>query len=201
MNDLTWPEKLRAAVSEIVGSETADHVVGDCGNLPDETSKATWAGQAIRRLEVAVPDESTRWEIMSRCSCTCADDLIAEHRDSFRNHRDLHRLLEEMYQKPFFVRPELDGNSIKLTKVACNREAFDQATTDADRRIAYCHCEFARGSKGDIPETHCYCGGGWYKRIFEGILERKVEMRLLKSVMRGDDICQFAVIVPPDCTE
>ena len=42
-----------------------------------------------------------------------------------------------------------------------------------------------------------YCGGGWYGDIWEFIVERPVRVDVLRSVMRGDDDCTFAVHLPP----
>jgi predicted hydrocarbon binding protein len=48
-----------------------------------------------------------------------------------------------------------------------------------------------------ISPTFCYRGAGWYKQIWEGILEKPVEkVEMLQSVCQGDDVCEFAIRLP-----
>jgi predicted hydrocarbon binding protein len=44
--------------------------------------------------------------------------------------------------------------------------------------------------------TYCYCGAGWYKQLWEGILGQPVRIEVLKSVLQGDDRCTFAIHLP-----
>lgn len=44
--------------------------------------------------------------------------------------------------------------------------------------------------------TYCYCGAGFYKGIWEEILKKPVKVEVLKTVMKGDDICQIAIYLP-----
>jgi hypothetical protein len=100
-----------------------------------------------------------------------------------------------MYKNPFYVRPKKEGNVIYFTKVAHDIEGFNKAKTAEGKRYCYCHCDYIKAATEPISATHCYCSAGWYKRIREGILERPVRVELIKSVMQGDDICQFAVYI------
>jgi len=193
-----WPGKLKNAISKELGQFIANNIVPEIPELIDEKSKAKWAQKAIGLLDEMNLDESVRWDIMSQCSCTCADDLIDEHRASYLKHKDIDRLLDEMFQRPFFVRPERKGNLIFLTKAPCHSEDFNKVTTPELKKYHYCHCDFARAAEGSVSVTHCMCGGGWYRRLFEQILGQPVPMKLTKSVMRGDDICQFSVTIPSD---
>lgn len=92
-----WPQKLKDAISKELGQKAADTVVPEIPELTDEKSKSVWAQKVIERLDDMNLDESTRWDIMSHCSCTCADDLIEEHRASYFIHKDIDQLLNEMY--------------------------------------------------------------------------------------------------------
>jgi predicted hydrocarbon binding protein len=48
-----------------------------------------------------------------------------------------------------------------------------------------------------VPADYCYCGAGFYKDIWEEILQQPVEVELLSSVLQGDDTCQVAIHLPP----
>ena len=67
------------------------------------------------------------------------------------------------------------------------------------RRQYYCHCFRVREvleSDQTISPTYCYCGAGYYKGLWEEILQQPVEVELLQSVLQGDDVCQVAVHLP-----
>ena len=42
------------------------------------------------------------------------------------------------------------------------------------------------------------CSGGWHKVPFEGIFEQTLEVDLVKSVLKGDEICTFAIHLPKE---
>jgi len=169
-------------------------VMAGCEGLDSFQEKAEWVRGAIDRLDQLVPDQETRMSIMTRCSCPCFDtESIAKLRDEYRRSKDIDKILELTYKNPFYVKPVRDGNAILLTKAPFDAEKHQQANTDKERRFHYCHCEYAKAAIEKISPTHCLCGAGWYKHIFEGILERPVRVEVLESVMQGDDVCRIAV--------
>ena len=50
--------------------------------------------------------------------------------------------------------------------------------------------------QADDLSPFCYCGAGYYKNIWEIILQKPVEVTLTKSVLRGDDVCRVEVHLP-----
>jgi len=49
-----------------------------------------------------------------------------------------------------------------------------------------------------ISPTYCYCGAGFYKDIWEEILQHPVEVEVMESVLKGDDVCKIAIYLPSD---
>jgi predicted hydrocarbon binding protein len=47
-----------------------------------------------------------------------------------------------------------------------------------------------------ISATYCYCGAGFYKGIWEEILQEPVEVEVLESVLKGDQVCTIAIHLP-----
>jgi predicted hydrocarbon binding protein len=41
--------------------------------------------------------------------------------------------------------------------------------------------------------VYCQCGAGFYRGIWETILERPVRVEVLESVLSGGDVCRVAV--------
>jgi hypothetical protein len=64
------------------------------------------------------------------------------------------------------------------------------------KRALYCHCPRIReaiASKTELSPTYCYCGAGFYKKIWEYILQQPVKVELLESVLKRDDVCRIAI--------
>jgi len=44
--------------------------------------------------------------------------------------------------------------------------------------------------------TYCYCGAGFYKGIWEEILQEPVEVEVLESVLKANEVCKIAIHLP-----
>lgn len=96
-------------------------------------------------------------------------------------------------------RPERKGNIIYCGKAPRDPKAYKESTTDEERRRATCFCPLVRSQLPvDMPRSFCYCGGGWFRRQWEGVLDVLVRVEVCESVMAGDDRCSFAVHLPKD---
>jgi predicted hydrocarbon binding protein len=74
-----------------------------------------------------------------------------------------------------------------------------QESDPEKRRQFYCHCPRIRDvlkSGETIPPIYCYCGAGFYKGIWEEILQQPVQVELLESVLMGDDVCTIRIDLP-----
>jgi hypothetical protein len=192
----TWPERLAQHVRELAGSDVMARVMGDQCGLDTLEGKAVWAAQAVATLDRLVANEETRHEILSRCACRCATDRIEDLRAAYERRPDLDHLLELMHGDPFLNPPERDGRIVYITKAPRDPERFAAATTADERRRTFCHCEYIRAAVGPVSPTYCYCGAGWVRQIFEGILRQPVRVEVIHSVLQGDDCCRLAVHLP-----
>ena len=74
-------------------------------------------------------------------------------------------------------------------------------TDPEKKRQYYCHCPRVRdalSTSETISPTYCYCGAGFYKGIWEEILQEPVAVEVLESVFQGDEVCKVAVYLPSD---
>ncbi len=197
MGNPNWGKKLKDSLDEFVGEEVRQEIMAGSEALTDshEKIRTEWVRQMLSRMDRLVPDEDKRYDIMARCSCDCALPLLGTFREEYRKNKDIDALLEMMYKNPFYVRPRRDGNILYFTKVACHAEECEKAETPELKRYHYCHCDYARAAELPISSTHCFCSAGWYRGIWEGILKKPVKVKLLKSVLQGDDFCEFAVYI------
>jgi predicted hydrocarbon binding protein len=54
-----------------------------------------------------------------------------------------------------------------------------------------CNCPFVKDK--DAPDVLCNCSLGTQKKIYESLFGRQVEVKLEKSVLRGDERCSFTI--------
>ncbi|MGD8462885.1 MAG: hypothetical protein PVI09_03375 [Anaerolineae bacterium] len=167
--------------------------------------KAAWFKAAMQRLEERVPDERTRHDILSGCADRFPPDRIQRLRARYQREGDIDALLAFMRADrtlgdlSWYEAPIREGNIIHVTKDPVLPERYSAAATKEERRAAYCHCGVLREALArglTMPGTYCDCGAGWYRQLWEGILERPVRVDVLRSVVQGDDRCSFAIHLP-----
>jgi len=200
--DLAWMEKFRTYLDETVGEEIRDVVIQDGENLSAESS----------RLEVA-------------CSCHYPKANLQEIKSVYAATKDIdrvHALFQEQFES--FLRNTIhvseevlaeivdrglgsagikQGNTIISTKIPKSGYLIEYMNeTDPEiRRQIYCHCPRVREAVKDnlmISTTYCYCGAGFYKGIWEEILQQPVEVEVVESVLSGGDVCKIAIHLPDD---
>jgi hypothetical protein len=106
-----------------------------------------------------------------------------------------------MYTDDFwYEKPVRRGNVLYMRKNPYNPEGYEQATTPAERRKAYCHCAFVHPYLDEIPAklstTFCFCGAGWYRRLWEGVLGQPVKIEHVETLLRGHDQCTLTITLP-----
>lgn len=94
-------------------------------------------------------------------------------------------------------------NIVYVSKIPYQIKKFIEAEDDQTKRYHYCHCGWVRDSikkpeEEQVSHAFCNCSGGWHKVPFEGIFEQTLEVDLVKSVLKGDDICTFAIHLPEE---
>jgi hypothetical protein len=220
----SWQEKIETAVSSVIGESAARMVLAGSETLSDTADRNevfAWTGEAMRRLSHAA-DKEEQIEIMTSCSCRYPTADLDEIREAYRQKGDL-RIAHEMLQAKFesFLSenldvPEtlkkeikarswglagvLDGNRVVATKIPKSGylEEYFSEPDPAKKRALYCHCPRIREAFSlgiPMPTVYCYCGAGFYKGIWEDITGKKVKVKILSSVLAGDDVCSFEILL------
>ncbi|NHK31565.1 MAG: hypothetical protein FK730_09450 [Asgard group archaeon] len=96
-----------------------------------------------------------------------------------------------------------DGNIIYVSKIPFKLKEYINAKDEKEKRFNYCHCGWVRASiqksnDEEISHNFCYCSGGWHKIPFETIFGQSLEVDIVKTVLKGDDLCTFAIHIPED---
>lgn len=58
-----------------------------------------------------------------------------------------------------------------------------------------CYCGSVSKTRQPISRIYCQCSCGWYKKLFETILEKPVKVELLDSIIHGADMCRFIIYI------
>ncbi|MCF7920797.1 MAG: hypothetical protein K9N06_12865 [Candidatus Cloacimonetes bacterium] len=170
----------------------------------------------LKKLKLELGEEKTA-EAMMNSSCEYPQDDLEDIKAEFQRSRDLkkaHQMLQkrfeyylekvlhldqeyiiEIQKKYWGAAGKLTGNTIIATKIPKSnhiKDYFNEPDPEKRRQL-YCHCPHIRDHIGihDIDDLHCYCGAGFYKKIWEYITGRNVTVIVLHSIIKGDDFCQF----------
>ncbi len=221
-----WLAKLAAAIDAAAGEEVRKHVLAGSDILSDDSPRKdvlAWTREAMTRLEESVDAESCR-VIMAGCACEYPVEQLVSVRSVYEEtgdiadaHRRLQDLFEEFLRGPaglddeliktildrgWGLAGELRGDTVIVTKIpkSGNLREYFETDNPERRRALYCHCPRIRAvleEGGKMSPVYCYCGAGFYKRIWEEIIREPVEIELLESVLDGGEVCRVAVRLPP----
>lgn len=190
----------------------------------DPEARTEWTFLLMDRMNELMDEEQAQ-AVMTRCACEYPKSNLQPMRQAYARTHQVGAALQ-MLQASFetFLRETLalsneladrvidlgwgvagalDGNTIISTKIpkSGNLETYFAETDPALKRQLYCHCPRMRHvlrTAGRISPLYCYCGAGFYKGIWEEILQRPVEVEVLESVLNGGDVCRIAIHLPPD---
>lgn len=220
-----WLSKFASCLEMVAGKEIALRVMAGSQALSADSSRAdviNWSRLAMERLDDLV-EEHDRRDIMAGCACEYPKADLAELRAAWEASQDLDLvhtmlrvrfesflenvlhlesdLIQEIVSRGWGLAGVRQGRTILATKIpkSGHLRSYFQETDPGLRRQYYCHCPRIRDalkSSETLSPTYCYCGAGYYKGIWEEILQQPVEVELLQSVLQGDDVCQVEVRLP-----
>jgi len=223
-----WLSKFSNCLYKIVGEETRKSILIGSGNFNKNTSKDiifNWSKKAMEKLDSTI-NERKRIEIMTGCACQYPKGELQDIRKKYEENKDL-ELMHQMLQDKFesFLKDTLKlneddfnfvinqgwglagvkkENRIVATKIP-KSEFLIGYMKESDlekKRALYCHCPRMRDALkipgARLSLTYCYCGAGFYKGIWEEILQKPVRVEVLESVLNGGNVCKIEISLPSD---
>jgi predicted hydrocarbon binding protein len=220
-----WLAKFSHCLDETVGMETRKFIMQGSAGLSMDSRRQdviNWTVGAMERLETSV-DEGECIKVLTGCACQYPASALQEAREIYAATGDVervHQMLQEQFESFLRDALELDepfvaeiidrgwglagvkqGNTIVATKIPKSGylSEYLRETDPEKRRQVYCHCPRVRDAlqMGEtISPTYCYCGAGFYKGVWEEILQRPVDVEVIKTVLKGDDVCEIAITLP-----
>ena len=160
-------------------------------------------------------------DVMCGCACLASKDYLKTLRDKYAKANDLkhvHHLLQKYFiefitqyknlnedQLKYIVDHDmgmagkLDGNTITAVKIPKDFHEYFQTDDNTIKRYHYCHCprirEALKSTDKPVDKNYCYCGAGFYKDIWEFILQRPVKVRVVESLLQGDNMCKIKIYI------
>ena len=164
-----------------------------------QDEKAQWVKAVLKELD-SVSNNYQKYDILSSCAHEFSQKRIDKLRDIYVESGDIDAVLEEMHKDYlWYENPTRRGSVIYTTKIPFNLEGYKNAKTQDEKKRKYCHCSLVRDYwNEEISPTFCNCSAGWYRQIWEGILKKPVRIEILKTLLKGDEICEFAIHIPHD---
>lgn len=217
----SWLEKFSRSL-EMAGEGIKKEIMKGSEDLSDNSSREqiiSWSKEAIKKMDSLV-DEKKRIDIMTACACQYPQSDLQEIREVYEETKDID-LVHQMLHKQFVsflknglklndecIREIVDsgwglagikkGNTIIATKIPKSGYLIEymKEKDPEKKRQLYCHCPRVRDAVKSgikISSTYCYCGAGFYRGIWEYILQKPVTVEVLQSVLDGDDVCRIAI--------
>ena len=205
-----WNKKLAASLERVLGAEARERVMQGNEQLGIESGvdeRFQWVKGMLARLD-GVADQHQKWDILSSCAHVFprgqVDKLAAVFSEVKTRTGDplqaVDAVIAFMDADPGWVEGSLrEGHTIYAAKKPRDPKAYAAAKTDLERRQAYCFCPLVRTKMDQgMPVDFCNCGSGWFRQQWEGAIGQAVRVATLKSVLQGDEKCEFAIHLPED---
>jgi hypothetical protein len=204
-----WHALFGKHLNRVMGEVVEEAVMEGRDTISLETSvnnRFEWVKGAVDRFD-QISDDFQRYEVISSCSHVFPRDLADKMRVVYQREiqagNDMYvavdAVISFMDEDPGWApgRRVRDGNIIYITKRPSNPEAYEKATTDLERKKACCFCPIIRENidQGMSP-TFCYCSSGFERKQWEVALSQPVKIDVVKSLLKGNMQCQFAVHLP-----
>ncbi|MGY5872654.1 MAG: GyrI-like domain-containing protein [Candidatus Thorarchaeota archaeon] len=195
-----WDNRFSKQLGEVLGAESRAKILECYTGVSHVSSKETRA-QAVKCAvdmldEIATEDQ--KFEILSRCAHVFPPELIENMRLVYAETQSVEKVLEAMASAGNYPKFTKKGNILYSSKQPYNRAAYDKAETREEKMQAYCFCPMIKYNLDEVSGSFCYCGSGWSRKLWEGILGKPVKVEIVKSLTRDDDKCTFAVHLPEE---
>jgi effector-binding domain-containing protein len=202
--DHGWTERLATGVVEVLGEEACQHVMQGIETITIDSSAETyrtWIHQAMSRIDLLIDDPGQKYRIVSCAAHVFPQYRIDHLKDIYEQRHEIDDVLTEMYTDPdWYEDPVRKGNQLFMRKIPYDVAAYEKAISPAERRQAYCHCAIVRPFLKYMPTgispTFCWCGSGWYRRLWEGILGKPIQVDHVETLVTGGDCCRLIITLP-----
>jgi len=216
MNDFEkqWLHKLRCGLQEVGREDLLDQA------LKSHAEDVEWSADLMQLLKQELTKEQLV-DVMCGCACLAGKDYLTILREEYSQTKDIervHSMLQEYFEKTIreyknlsdeemsYLKSNdmgmagvLHGNVITAVKIPKEFHEFFKTDDVMKKRYNYCHCPRIREAlltlDSPVDENYCYCGAGFYRNIWEFILQHPVKVRVVESLMQGNELCKIEIMI------
>jgi len=211
-----WLDKLQIGLKKISNADLFIELTKNKNEQP----LLEWTKKLMKILEEKLTQEEIN-KVMTGCACQAPKDnlkILQEEFSESKNIEFIHKKLQEIFERFIkqyknlddeqmkFLREngwgmagKLKGNVIYATKIPKEFHKYFQTDDPQKKKYYYCHCprirELFLNNEQSLDLNYCYCGAGFYQDIWEFILQKKVHVEIIKSLMKGDEVCKIAIYI------
>ena len=196
-----WDNRLEKNLDRVLGKKVRKEIMKDRDKLftleSSSENRLQWLKETLNRIDKVANDDD-KYEILSCCAHEFSQKRIDFLRSIYEKNKDIDDVIKEMENDyAWYENPVRKGNKIYVSKIPVSPEGYEKAETSEEKKKNYCHCRFINSNLDEgISPTFCNCSTGWYRQYWEGILDKPVRIKILKTLLKGDDICQFEIEFP-----
>lgn len=166
-------QALYEAVKNASDGETADQIVYGGNDAAGKENDPTWVKSAMRRLENSF-DKSAAKQIRMNCQCGYGmDEKLA--------------LVNELVESSSSMAELGNLEKARTAGLSC-------IDGELHLQFRFCPCPMLSQVDRLDTDTWCQCTTGYSKVLFEKAFGCKVDVELLKSIKKGDEICLMKII-------
>lgn len=205
-----WNGLLARHLERVVGAAGKEAVMAGGAAVDIETNlddRFRWVKQTLERLD-GLAAEGQKYDVLSSCAHVFPPEQVEKLRAVYEETRArtgdplqaIDAVIAFMDRDPGWVEgTRREGRILYAAKKPRDPQAYDRASSQAEKNQAYCFCPIIRSRLDQgMPISFCYCGSGWYRRQWEGATGKPVTIEVVKSILKGDEVCQFAIHLPDD---
>lgn len=202
-----WDCLFAEGAEKVLGVAARQHLMQGHESITPNSSfdqYVAWIQGAIERLDALTDDNEQKCQVVSHCAHVFPQERI-DHLRAIYERGVFDDVLREMVTDDFwYEKPVRRGNAIYMRKNPFDPEGYANAATPAKRRKAYCHCPFVHPYLDTLPAqlspTFCFCGAGWYRRLWEGIVGQPIKIEHVETLLKGHDQCTMTITLPLELT-
>lgn len=190
-------ERLKEDLEARVGTERAAEILRGYGSVgdgtPPEVTGAWFAGFA-GRLDYAGEPEKVA-EALQCGSCRFGHETVTKAGEIWASCGGVREFAEEIVRQNVFGRAlAVRGDILYVTKRPICDCDYSHGFTSRYSRL--CHCPLACTAPGPMSKTFCHCGGGYYRKLFDGLWGGGTKVEPVSTYIAGSAACVFAVHIP-----
>ncbi len=134
-----------------------------------------WITWLIAALDEYV-DEETKAKILEHCGRQCqSESFVKKARKIYEKSKGIDEFLEKFGR--VYKNLHREGDEVYIIYRKC-----------------YCP-NVNKIPPGKLSATYCNCSRGWAKALFEGALEKPVDVIMEESIVNGDEQCKFRIVL------